>query len=129
MKTNKLPLEMKKHFITCIALISSFLSFSQVGTVIENEVSINKFIDGTLTTPINIEHPDLVILIQGSGPIDRNGNGFMMKNNGSKLIAKELAENEIASFRFDKRIFKMDKFRIREEDLSFEDFVTDVNDI
>jgi esterase/lipase len=129
MKTNKSPLEMKKHFLTCIALISSFLSFSQVETVIENEVSINKFIDGTLTTPINIEHPDLVILIQGSGPIDRNGNGFMMKNNGSKLIAKELAENEIASFRFDKRIFKMDKFRIREEDLSFEDFVTDVNDI
>jgi fermentation-respiration switch protein FrsA (DUF1100 family) len=129
MKTNKSPLEMKKHFLTCIVLISSFLSFSQVETVIENEVSINKFIDGTLTTPINIEHPDLVILIQGSGSIDRNGNGFMMKNNGSKLIAKALAENEIASFRFDKRIFKMDKFRIREEDLSFEDFVTDVNDI
>jgi hypothetical protein len=105
------------------------LSFSQVETVIENEVSINKFIDGTLTSPSNTETPNLVILIQGSGPTDRNGNGFMMKNDGSKLIAKELAENGIASYRFDKRIFKMDKFRIREENLSFEDFVTDVNSI
>ncbi len=120
---------MKKHIFICIALISSLLSFSQVEPVIENEVSINKFIDGTLTSPSNTENPILVILIQGSGPTDRNGNGFMMKNDGSKLIAKALAENGIASYRFDKRIFKMNKFKIREEELRFEDFVTDVNSI
>jgi len=119
---------MKKSFyLLCMLVVQ--LSFAQVETAIENEVSINKFIDGTLTSPSNTETPNLVILIQGSGPTDRNGNGFMMKNDGSKLIAKELAENGIASYRFDKRIFKMDKFRIREENLSFEDFVTDVNSI
>jgi len=53
----------------------------------------------------------------------------MMKNDGSKLIAKELAKNGIASYRFDKRIFKMNKFKIREEELSFEDFIKDVSDI
>lgn len=119
---------MKNHLIILAILVFNF-GFSQNDSIVESEVSINKFIDGTLTTPVEVENPDLVILIQGSGPTDRNGNGFMMKNDGSKLIAKELAKNGIASYRFDKRIFKMNKFKIREEELSFEDFVKDVNDI
>ncbi|TVZ25443.1 hypothetical protein JM83_0355 [Gillisia sp. Hel_I_86] len=119
---------MKKHLVILAILIFNF-GFSQNDSIIESELAINKFIDGTLTTPVDLEHPNLVILIQGSGPTDRNGNGFMMKNNGSKLIAKELAENEIASYRFDKRIFKMNKLKIREEELSFEDFIQDVSDI
>ncbi len=119
---------MKNHLIILAILIFN-LSFAQSDSIVENEVSVNKFIDGTLTTPVSVDHPDLVIFIQGSGPTDRNGNGFMMKNDGSKLIAKELAKNGIASYRFDKRIFKMNKFKIREEELSFEDFVKDVSDI
>ena len=119
---------MKKYLII-LTLFAFHFGFSQNDSIIESEVSINKFIDGTLTIPVSIDHPDLVILIQGSGPTDRNGNGFMMKNDASKLIAKELAVNGIASYRFDKRIFKMNKFKIREEELSFEDFVDDVSDI
>lgn len=119
---------MKNHLII-LALLVFNLSLAQSDSIVENEVSVNKFIDGTLTTPVSSDHPDLVIFIQGSGPIDRNGNGFMMKNDGSKLLAKELAKNGIASYRFDKRIFKMNKFKIREEELSFEDFVKDVSDI
>ncbi len=119
---------MKKYVFILAILVFNF-GFSQNDSIVESEVSINKFIDGTLTMPVAVEHPDLVILIQGSGPTDRNGNGFMMKNDGSKLIAKELAKNGIASYRFDKRIFKMNKFKIREEELSFEDFVKDVSDI
>ncbi len=95
----------------------------------ESEISINKFIDGTLTIPKNAEKPNLVILIQGSGPVDRNGNANMMKNDASKKIAHQLAANEIASFRFDKRIFKMQRLNIQEQDLKFEDFVTDVDSI
>lgn len=105
------------------------VSFISKGQIEELDISISPLIDGTLVQPQNEENTPLVLLIQGSGPIDRNGNGFMMKNNGSKVIAKELAENGIASFRFDKRIFKMDKLKIREEELSFEDFVSDVSDI
>ena len=105
------------------------LTFAQMNPFTENLVSVNKLIDGTLTIPENIENPPLVILIQGSGPTDRDGNQMMMKNDASKKIAHQLAENGIASYRFDKRIFKMNKFRINEADLRFEDFVTDVNSI
>ena len=118
-----------KNTIIIISLMLFHFGFSQVGPIEEHEVSVNQYIDGTLTVPVNIENPNLVILIQGSGPTDRNGNGFMMKNNGSKLIAQELGKNGIASFRFDKRIFKMNKFKIREEELRFEDFVQDVTAI
>ncbi|WP_010229251.1 alpha/beta hydrolase [Gillisia marina] len=119
---------MKNYLIILTVLTFSF-GFSQNDSIMESEVSVNKFIDGTLTTPASTEHPDLVILIQGSGPTDRNGNGFMMKNDGSKIIARELAKNGIASYRFDKRIFKMNKYKIREEELSFEDFIEDVSAI
>lgn len=119
---------MYKYILILLILVSN-LGFSQNDSIAESEVSINQYIDGSLTIPVGLESPDLVILIQGSGPTDRNGNGFMMKNDGSKLIAQQLAKNGIASFRFDKRIFKMNKLKIREEDLTFEDFVKDVGDI
>ncbi len=118
-----------KNILLILTFLTCSFGFSQQDSIIESQVSINKFIDGTFTAPVNIDQPDLVILIQGSGPIDRNGNGFMMKNDGSKLIAKELAEHGIASYRFDKRIFKMNKLKIREEDLKFEDFIQDVSTI
>ncbi len=118
-----------KNILLILTFLTFSFGFSQQDSIIESQISINKFIDGTFTAPVGIEQPDLVILIQGSGPIDRNGNGFMMKNDGSKLIAKELAENGIASYRFDKRIFKMNKLKIREEDLKFEDFIQDVSTI
>lgn len=95
----------------------------------ESEISINKFTDGTLTLPKDSQKSALVILIQGSGPVDRNGNANMMKNDASKKIAHQLAENGIASFRFDKRIFKMQELQIQEKDLKFQDFVTDVDSI
>src|SRR5690606_25534878 len=71
----------------------------------------------------------LVIFIQGSGPVNRDGNAPMMKNDGMKKIAQALADQGIAAFRYDKRIFKMDRLKIKEKDLRFEDFVTDVNSI
>lgn len=99
------------------------------GNFLEQELSINPFIDGTLTVPENVENPPLVIFIQGSGPTDRNGNQNMMKNDATKKLAHQLAENGIASYRFDKRIFKMRTFNIKEEDLRLEDFVKDVEAI
>ncbi|MGY5850317.1 alpha/beta hydrolase family protein [Salegentibacter sp. F14] len=95
----------------------------------QEDLSINQFIDGTLTKPMAEENPPLVIFIQGSGPTDRNGNQTMAKSDFAKKIAHRLAEEGIASFRFDKRIFKMKALNIKEEDLRFEDFVTDVESI
>lgn len=105
------------------------LAFSQENLVKEENLSIDQFTDGTLSLPENAEAKSLVIFIQGSGPVNRDGNAPMMKNDGMKKMAHALAEQGIASFRFDKRIFKMDRLRIKEEDLRFEDFVTDVNSI
>jgi len=105
------------------------LAFSQENLVKEENLSIDQFTDGTLSLPENAEAKSLVIFIQGSGPVNRDGNAPMMKNDGMKKMAHALVEQGIASFRFDKRIFKMDRLRIKEEDLRFEDFVTDVNSI
>ncbi len=121
---------MKKLILSCLALILTTLSFAQDSlSSLEQNLSIDKFTDGTLLHPKNTENPPLVIFIQGSGPVNRDGNAPMMKNDGMKKISKELAENGIASFRYDKRIFKMEKFRLKEEDLSFDDFVLDLSNI
>lgn len=120
---------MKRSILSCLMLILSTLSFAQDTIPLEQQITVDKFTDGTLTIPGNMNNSPLVIFIQGSGPVNRDGNAPMMKNDGIKKIAHELAENGIASFRYDKRIFKMDKFRVKEEDLKFEDFVTDVNSI
>ncbi len=120
---------MKKFFPAFLLFFIFSITFSQEKVFNEQEISVDKFTDGTLTLPENSENLPLVIFIQGSGPTNRDGNQPMMKNDGIKKIAHELASRGIASFRYDKRIFKMDKLRIKEADLKFEDFVTDVNSI
>lgn len=110
-------------------LFSLHITWAQSEAFSEREISINKFIDGTLTIPVEEKDPPLVIFIQGSGPTDRNGNQPMMKSDFAKKVAHQLGQQKMASFRFDKRIFKMEKLRIKEEDLRFEDFVEDVNSI
>lgn len=120
----------KKLILLVMAITLSSVSWSQADTTfVENDLEINQYTDGTLTLPSTQNSENLVIFIQGSGPTDRDGNQPMMKNDGMKKIARELAANNIASFRFDKRIYKMRELQIQEKDLRFEDFVNDVNDI
>ena len=119
-----------KYCSLFVLLFTFHLALAQENPVKEENLTIDKFTDGTLTLPENSEKEEvLVIFIQGSGPVNRDGNAPMAKNDGVKKIAHELAKDGIATFRFDKRILKMDKLRIKEEDLKFEDFVTDVNSI
>ena len=120
---------MKEKLLLLIILLSINFALAQTESIRETEISINKFIDGTLTQPAVNKNEALVIFIQGSGPTDRDGNQAMMKSDFAKKIAHQLSEEGIASFRFDKRIFKMDKLKIKEEDLRFEDFVKDVQSI
>ncbi len=86
-------------------------------------------IPGTLTRPADQKAKSLIIFIQGSGPTDRDGNQNMMKNDGMKKLARELAVNGIASFRFDKRIFKMMELKMKIEGLTISDMAGDVVDI
>ena len=57
---------------------------------------------GTLLSKNNGQK--LAIIIAGSGPTDRNGNNPMgVAANSYKMIAEELAAQNIATFRYDKR--------------------------
>lgn len=119
---------MKKSLLVSLFLLVNLITHAQESNFSEENIKIGKFTEGTLTTPVTAaEH--LIIFIQGSGPTDRDGNQPMLKNDGMKKMARELAENGIASYRFDKRIFKMQEFKMKEEDLVFDDFVNDVNEI
>lgn len=120
---------MNKYILTGFLLIILQMGYAQEENYVEEVLKINQFTVGTLTKPSKEKAESLVIFIQGSGPTDRNGNQSMAKNDGIKKMAHELAENGIASYRFDKRIFKMQELKIKEEDLRFDDFVTDVKNI
>jgi len=90
------------------------------------EISITNLIDGTLLVPSSAEKPTLAIIIQGSGPTDRDGNQRMMKNNSLKYLAEALYTEGVASFRFDKRIVRMlRKGTFNEKGIRFDDFVDD----
>ncbi|MBT8268630.1 MAG: lysophospholipase [Bacteroidia bacterium] len=91
----------------------------------EKAVSVDKLIDGTLLTPKDSERPDLVIIIGGSGPTDRNGNQNFMQNNAIKKLAESLSSNGIASFRYDKRIVKQIRRGKVDSSIMFDDFVSD----
>ena len=119
---------MKSYFLFFINLfLASSVAFAQETTFSEEEIAIDKFTDGTLTMPSDVENPPLVIFIQGSGLTNRDGNQSGMQSNFSKKIAHQLAENKIASFRFDKRSIKAKELNL--ETISFDDFITDVENI
>ncbi|GIN85196.1 hypothetical protein J6TS2_15820 [Heyndrickxia sporothermodurans] len=70
----------------------------------------------------------VMIIIAGSGPTDKDGNSPLIpgKNNSLKMLAKNLAEQGIASIRYDKRgIGNNSSFMKKEEDLQFDQYIDD----
>ena len=118
---------MKKLFYVLL-LIASTTAFSQntSGFTTEN-IAVNSLLNGTLYTPIKqTKLTNLVILIAGSGPTNRDGNQFGMTNNSLKLLAEALANNGIAVYSYDKRIFaQMAAGKLDEASLSFDNFIDD----
>lgn len=113
-------------------LILLFLSFTsaQEKTYTETEIEISELVDGSLIIPETGNKKDLVIIIAGSGPTNRNGNQNFLKSNNLKKLAESLAENDIASFRYDKRIVKQIKTgEVDVKSMRFEDFVYDAKDV
>ncbi|SHG06565.1 hypothetical protein SAMN05444483_104289 [Salegentibacter echinorum] len=114
-------------FCLCFGVIPGI---SEAQNFTEDTVTINKFIEGNLVVPSSSKNVPLIILIQGSGPTNRNGNSPAGMGNNSdfaKEIAHQLAENGIASFRFDKRSLKMQELGLKS--ISFDDFITDAKSI
>ncbi|MGP4081165.1 alpha/beta hydrolase [Pseudalkalibacillus sp. R45] len=81
---------------------------------------------GSLLTPETEDPSPIALIIPGSGPTDRNGNSQAGRNDSLKLLAEGLAENGIASLRYDKRgAGKNQEAIIKEEDIRFDRFVKD----
>ena len=84
---------------------------------------------GTLTTPKRFFKIPVALIIAGSGPTDRDGNGPMLKTNAYKKLAYALAENNIASIRYDKRGIAESKAALKKEsDIRFDDYVNDAKE-
>ena len=72
----------------------------------EQEVTIQsggEVLIGTLCTPVAKGHFPAVLMVHGSGPLDRNENMQGQQLNIFNAIAHALAEHGIASLRYDKR--------------------------
>jgi len=83
-------------------------------------------LEGTFLLPETEGAVPVVLIIAGSGPTDRDGNNTLMKNNSLKFVAEGLAEQGIASLRYDKRGIGESSLT-KEQMLAtrFEDLVTD----
>ncbi len=92
-------------------------------------VRINKFIEGTLITPYSDASVPLVVFIMDAGAINREGNDRMSKNDAFKLLSLQLAKQGIATYCFDKRLFKIDAYGIHENEISLDHFIEDVTSI
>lgn len=112
--------------IVLLAFFSTSALRAQIGeeTVVLETDSGN--IEGTLLIPETTDHIPVALIIAGSGPTDRDGNNPMMKNNSLKMLAVGLAEDGIATLRYDKRgIGASQSAGLKEENLRFEDYVED----
>ena len=106
-------------------LFATIFTLAQDETIVLETPTGN--IEGTLLLPSK-ENIPLVLIIAGSGPTDRDGNSGSLKNNSLKMLAQGLYDNNIASFRFDKRGIGASAGAIKggEQELRFEDYINDV---
>lgn len=119
------------RIIFYLTLLFASAIFAQEKKFTTEEVSVNSLLNGTLYKPENSsKKTKLVIIIAGSGIPDRNGDMPGMKTSAYKYLAESLAKNGNAVYAFDKRtIAQIKAGDMKEEDGSFEDFITDVKDI
>ncbi|MFV8440668.1 alpha/beta hydrolase [Flavobacterium sp. LB2P44] len=121
---------MKKSLFLLLTLFS-ILCYSQTQIAIKSfnkeEVTINSLIKGSLYSPLKQnKKTNLVILVAGSGPTDRDGNQKGLINNSLKYLSEELTKNDIAVFSYDKRILEqMKSGTVNEITLTFDNFITD----
>lgn len=121
---------MKYWLLLLLFPVSLWAQFDGPKKSATNDIKVSPFVEGTLLLPKKVENPPLAILIGGSGPVDRDGNQPMLRNNSLKLLAEGLQDKGIASFRYDKRIVaRLRKGNLTEEDIRFDDFIKDAIDV
>ena len=115
---------MNKLIKTLIVIIS-FTSQLSSQNVLEFNIPINKNVSGTLLKSEKELNSKIVILIGGSGPIDRDGNQSFMKTDMLKKLAFSLSKKGLATFRYDKRIVNQIISGNIDKNMMFDDFVDD----
>ncbi|WP_299314177.1 alpha/beta hydrolase [uncultured Aquimarina sp.] len=125
---------MKIRFSILLIAITTFCLAQEKEESKEKEynsaiVRVNRFIEGTLATPYSDDSVPLVIFIMDAGAINREGNDRMSKNDAFKLLAIDLAEQGVATYRYDKRLFKIDALGIREHEISLDHFIKDAQSV
>lgn len=124
---------MKIRFSILLIAITTFCLAQEKDKKQEKEynsaiVRVNRFIEGTLATPYSDDSVPLVIFIMDAGAINREGNDRMSKNDAFKLLAIDLAKLGVATYRYDKRLFKIDALGIREHEISLNHFIQDTKE-
>lgn len=82
-------------------------------------------LQGTLAMPVGEREVVAVLILPGSGPVDRDGNTSAFRNDSLKLLARSLAAEGIATLRIDKRGVGGSAGDVREGDLRFGTYVDD----
>lgn len=101
------------------------VGFAMNASAEETKLAIGA-IDSVLTVPAQAMHPPVALLIAGSGPTDRDGNGPQVKPATLKKLSDTLLARGIATLRYDKRGANGWKPQFgRIEDFRFKDFVDD----
>ena len=118
---------MERILLLAVVFFSTFSFAQETVGFSKATIEINSLLNGTLYSPLKPnKKTNLVILIAGSGPTDRDGNQKGLTNNSLKLLAEALANNGIAVYSYDKRIFaQMAAGKLDEASLSFDNFIDD----
>ena len=111
-----------------LCCLCTVVASAQIATIDTNMVlhTAKGDIYGTLQVAAAKKKMPVVLIIPGSGPVDRNNNHDKMENNTLRMIADSLAKYGISSLRYDKRgIAASKKATPSEKELRFDDYVTD----
>lgn len=128
---------MKKALILHLVLVSLFANGQIAKSAVEQEVVWNQdtisgtlLFKGSLKQVLNPETP-LVIFIAGSGPTDRDGNSALGsgKGNPMKMLAEQLLDQGVYSYRFDKVGVGKSTFNVLPTEYRFSDNASVVNAI
>ncbi|MGH9419705.1 MAG: alpha/beta hydrolase, partial [Thermoanaerobaculia bacterium] len=115
--------------LTLAFLASTVLAQEPAAPPIPAVATIDNTLHSSLLLPKEQSKPmPVVLILSGSGPTDRNGNSpvFPGKNNSLQMLAEGLADNGIASLRYDKRgVGESAKAMASESDIRFETYVDD----
>jgi len=108
-----------------IVLLLTTLSVFKINAE-EVSITVNGYsLKGTLQIPKSDKPVEVVLIIAGSGPTDRDGNNFLFgKGNSYKMLSELFLKEGIASLRYDKRGIGANMM-VNESNLTFDMYIND----